>query len=405
MSSEVFHLGSTAFTSLAAAMGIDFEDFKNFTEADFVNLDFITAQDAGGGSPLFQQVAYSADEQVKDLSRLRLDPVGNAVGDETATEDAYKGSSPDMDPEKDPSKIMQAARAIADKGGFSPEKREAFLQYIQDNRGSMQSATIENGKIILMADGEKGGYNANTFRTNLPEGERGVRTGTFTYTEGGVKKTETVYIFNDCANPAVDAAPDQVVPQTPVPTPPKVCTETETIREFVGGKIVGEDGKPLTPEEQNLVIRPGEKIGVVQIDGSKTPIVEDKNGDGDYFRADKSSNIGVCWDQGEILPGITPERIEADLDAYEQKFGYRPKFLVYDVTDCNGNNVVACWNVKEGKWGILYNETKDGIPVDKTGKPLFTPSGRLAGDPKEISLVTDRNKLLDYLNQPGYGKR
>jgi hypothetical protein len=399
MSSEAISAGSHLFTTLAASLGLDFEQLQELQNVD--GFDALFDGQSGGS---FMQVAYSTEQEIKDLTRLRVDPVADAVGDKTVLEDAYDGSSPDMDPEKDPSKIMQAARAIADKGGFSPEKREAFLQYIQDNRGSMKSATIENGKVILMADGARGGYNANTFRTNLPEDQRDVLTGTFTYTEGGVKKTETVYIFNDCANPAVDAAPDQVVTQTPVPIPPKVCTETETIREFVGGKIIGEDGKPLTPEEQNLVIRPGEKIGVVQIDGSETPIVEDKNGDGNYFREDKSSNIGVCWDQGEILPGITPERIEADLDAYEQKFGYRPKFLIYDVTDCNGNNVVACWNVKEGKWGILYNETKDGIPVDKSGKPLFTPSGRLAGNPKEISLVTDRNKLLDYLNQTGYKK-
>ncbi|MCL9972088.1 MAG: hypothetical protein NBV63_01630 [Candidatus Pacebacteria bacterium] len=399
MSSEAISAGSHLFTTLAASLGLDFEQLQELQNVD--GFDALFDGQSGGS---FMQVAYSTEQNIKELTKLRVDAVANAVGDQTVFDDAYEGSHPDIPVEQDKSKIMQAARAIADKGGFSPEKREAFLQYIQDNRGSMKSATIENGKVILMADGARGGYNANLFRTNLDETERDVVTGTFTYTEGGVKKTETVYIFNDCANPAVDAAPDQVVTQTPVPTPPKVCTETETIREFVGGKIVGEDGKPLTPEEQNLVIRPGEKIGVVQIDGSETPIVEDKNGDGNYFREDKSSNIGVCWDQGEILPGITPERIEADLDAYEQKFGYRPKFLIYDVTDCNGNNVVACWNVKEGKWGILYNETKDGIPVDKSGKPPFTPSGRLAGNPKEISLVTDRNKLLYYLNQTGYKK-
>jgi hypothetical protein len=397
MSFEAISAGSHLFTTLAASLGLDFEQLQDLHNSDGFDALF---DGQGGGS--FSQVAYSTEQEIRDLTRLRVDPVADAVGDKTVLEDAYDGSSPDMDPEKDPSKIMQAARAIADKGGFSPEKREAFLQYIQDNRDSMKSATIENGKVILMADGARGGYHANTFRTNLPEDQRDVLTGTFTYTEGGVKKTETVYIFNDCANPAVDAAPDIVEPPKVVPPPvepPKVCEPKTTLRMFEGGEIKGADGKPLTPEEQNLVIRPGEKVAVVQIEGSESPVLVDKNKDGDFIRLSKDSTVGVCWDDGEILPGITSERIQADLDAYEKTYGYRPEFLVYDVTDCDGKRIIACWNVDKGQWGFVYPDTKDGIPVGFDGKPY---KGAVAI--KDLNLILTREQLLDYLNQPGYKK-
>lgn len=245
MSSEAFSAGSHLFTTLAASLGLDFEQLQELQNTDGFDALFVDGQ--SGGS--FMQVAYSTEQNIKELTKLRVDAVANAVGDQTVFDDAYEGSHPDIPVEEDKSKIMQAARAIADEGGFSPAKREAFLQYIQDNRGNMKSATIENGKVILMADGARGGYNANLFRTNLDETERDVVTGTFTYTEGGVKKTETVYIFNDCANPAVDAAPDVVEPPKVVPPP-----ATEPPAEVCGTPLPVEKW-PITIEDSKDGVR------------------------------------------------------------------------------------------------------------------------------------------------------
>ncbi|MBU6310538.1 hypothetical protein KGO06_01200 [Patescibacteria group bacterium] len=311
MSPEAFSAGSHLFTTLAASLGLDFEQLQELQNTDGFDALF---DGQGGGS--FSQVAYSTEQEFRDLTRLRQDPVADAVGDKTVLEDAYDGSRPDMDPGKDPSKIMQAARAIADKGSFSPEKREAFLQYIQDNRDSMKSATIGNGEVILMADGARSGYNANLFRTNLPEDQRDVLTGTFTYTEGNVKKTETVYIFKDCGNPAVHAAPDAEVPP---PAPP--CDDSVT-RETSNAGIDFDGQDPEKPVHMYTAIR---------VTGIDTEYI----------------------DTGKL--GELDKRIQSLIKSGElQLMEGKNQFLLFADKSCDGVDEVYCVTITKNSDGITY---------------------------------------------------
>lgn len=171
----------------------------------------------------FEQVAANnaplgTYDNPKPYTHIGADPVGHAHDGKSAIADAYEGSKPGMDVEKDPSSMMQSGRALADQQGFSDAKRAAFLERIQNSEG-MQRTQIPNGTKLIVADGEIGGRNSAVFETKFKEGSVGALKGEITYTEGGVRKTETVYIIEGCANPAVDAAPDQVI-SAPAPVEP-----------------------------------------------------------------------------------------------------------------------------------------------------------------------------------------
>lgn len=134
------------------------------------------------------------------------------------------GSDPVADaikPQADGRSKMELAMAeVARVDGMTPEESVAYRLAMR-NVSNMKSTTVGEaglrGKVIVMADGSKGGYNAQRVSVELPLDTK-VRVGTYTYVRDGKTYEENFYVIEGCANPAVDAAEDRVV-EVPKPIP------------------------------------------------------------------------------------------------------------------------------------------------------------------------------------------
>lgn len=182
MTPEALAAGSTIFSSIAAAMGLN-------------------------------GLAYD-----DVLETLGIDPVGHGADSASILKDAYAVGEDGM------SKMDHAADAVEARDNMSQNERDAYEQALKHPE-KMTETTVKdlkmNGKVIVMADGSGGGeFKAKTFLVDLPEDTK-VKVFTYTY-EGkdGKIYQETGYIFDECANPAVDASADTVVPQEAPEVPP-----------------------------------------------------------------------------------------------------------------------------------------------------------------------------------------
>lgn len=368
--------------------------------------------------------------QPETLTELGADPVGSGpdpIGD--ALREDGSGTS----------KMDKASESVMNRDGMSQAERDAYaeaLRHPEEMRESTVGAEGLKGKKIIMSDGPGGGeFRSKEFVVDLPPDTK-VLVGTYTYIgPDGREYEETFYIFPECANPAVDAAPD--VPKetvTPVPAPTPECPPggTTVSRELYDGSTVisKEERDALSRGEENLIIPEDEKIPVVTVkDMPPDGLHQDLNGDGNGREACADSPVGEQWDevedkatgetQQEILPGITKERIADDIRYFEEKYGYTPKYIVYDVTDCNGRNVVACWDVKEEKWGIVYadGEVRDPrsgdrfrMAVDEAGNPIrewrgTSSRGEWKWTGKLPHTIDTHDELMAFLNQQGGTKK
>ena len=207
------------------------------------------------------------DEHLPAFTHTGDDPVAHAGHGKTAVENAYEGSDPNMDVEKDMSPIMQSARAVADAAGMpvgSPE-RIAFLNSIQDRTGQ-EAGVLTDGSKVIMADGPGGGhYGAK--KMIVDGGVRGVKDaefegvrGTYTWVDADGHTHERSYtILNACANPALDVneqQPEPTAASVPPPGPAPTCPDEHGWRgktvESKGG--IDMDGNPGTPPDHKIPV-------------------------------------------------------------------------------------------------------------------------------------------------------
>ncbi|MEK7063423.1 MAG: hypothetical protein AAB955_01885 [Patescibacteria group bacterium] len=317
-------------------------------------------------SQLFDFDASSVDvsgsaTQLADSSEIEKpfrtpgeDPVGTGSD---PVKDAY---TPD---ESGNTKIMQAADAVATADNMPPNERAAYMEAMQ-HPDDMRVTTVGDLKAegkgmtrIVMSDGPNGGYNAGTYISELPDNTV-VRVGTYTYfsPDGKTEYTETFYIIEECSNPAVDAAADV---GTPVATE-EVCDD----------KIIDRRVYPFD------VARGPDQVAVVTRETDE-PAFIDNNNDGDYYEKKRiSGSINgaeeMRVDKDDVLlPGIDRDTVRADLAYLRETQDFEGKFLVYNVTDCEGNNVVVCVNVndvEEGegplKWSLFHINMQPGDGKD-----------------------------------------
>jgi hypothetical protein len=238
--------GFQLFSTLTHVLGAELEHMNLFAHLD-------GAHDVGA-----VEYAYHPGSGHDILDHLRTDPVG--VSEAHPIDDAYEGSDPNMDVEKDMSPIMQSARAVATEAHFPPAQREAFLQYIQDHRADMTEVKVHNGDVVIMGDGANNGYNAHKFELRLPEDQQDALKGTYEYTdEHGMKRLGTVLVFHDCANPAALVHEDPLVNATPEVAPAPIQHDPEPWRqpmvcsggvaEYYYGLTLSDKGSYATWEE------------------------------------------------------------------------------------------------------------------------------------------------------------
>ncbi len=100
------------------------------------------------------------------------------------------------------------------------------------------------------------------------------------------------------------------------------------------------------------------------------PAFIDKNDDDDLWekRSVKLPNSiqrvdMVLADPGEVFPGLDRDTINADVQDLRDR-GFKGNFVTYSVTDCNGNNLVACWDIELKEWGMFYTDENPSITTE-----------------------------------------
>lgn len=269
------------------------------------------------------------------------------------------------------SPIEKSARAAAMKFfNGDVEEVERFMKWFHENQqyyvdGSHQQGYskdgfrdvfVEKGEAVM---GERNG-GAKDVKINFDKPEQATR-GTYV-TSDGVRVNADVY--DTCANPQLSMAE----PEKPAPAAPAeaVCEPTKTIDIHTNDGT--KDGDVPYPQTKG-----GEVVPVVRMTGMEPDAVwQDKNGDGDMVRKDSNSPVGVSWDRGEVLPGLSEDKVQKDVDALRAA-GYKGNVIVYEVTDCNGKTVIACWDIEKKEWGLAYPDDHNGNPyVERaTGKKEY----------------------------------
>lgn len=242
----------------------------------------------------------------------------------------------------------EAVERVADKDAMSQAERDAYRQAMAEaevHPERMRQSTVGaeglNGKKIVMANGpEIGDISAQRVVVDLPP-DTPVQVGTYRYQDAdGVWREETFYIINGCANPAVDAGEDTIIP----PQPP-VC---EPGARDMKPEVLKGSTKHPEPITAAVVTTKVENIG---------DIWQDKDGDGDAWDS-KETRDGVKYsiDKDEVNMDALPseDQIEKDIAAYQaQHDGRKPEHLWYSFVDCNGRSIVLCYDIKNERWGIL----------------------------------------------------
>lgn len=364
--------------------------------------------------------ASVAEPERKVIHALGNDPVAtdpDGKGPKTAIENGFEGNDTDVSKDND-SRIIDSVRDTARNEGLTPEQADELTQRLAADKAHFIEASKTDG------------YNSGGVTdTKVQKGEYGMGSGSgpekvtldLTSPENAVTKTYTlsdgtrveVTVADKCSNPLIRVFPPEPVPAV-APVEKEVCEPGGTLvsREpLEGGKNVPID-ESVTGNERNLRIRNGEEIPVVTIkDMPPEGLHQDYNGDGNGSQPCKTSPVGKEWDthpetgKQEILPGITQDRIDDDVKYFEEQYGRPPKFIVYDVTDCEGRNVVACWDVEKKTWGFFYPDTPEGIPVDSNGDPVYRKSIR--GDYRAIpgkvpATIDTHDELMAFLGRkPG----
>lgn len=336
------------------------------TLAHLVGVDLDHAGDllAHGDSVDSGVIPLSSGHVFDELGR---DAVGHAHGGKTAVEDGFATQADGT------RKVDLSAEEVAEVDDMSDNEKKAYFEALKHPEKMTETTVGEaelNGKKIVMGDGPNGGYGAKEGMVNLDPDTK-VRVGTYEYEDedGNIRK-ETFYIFDKCSNPAVDAAPDEVMP--PVVTPPaEVCCEPGE-RTVVGEELAG---SRVHPEDTVTAAVVTEKVEDVD------DVWTDKNGDGNIWHIEHTARGDVyCFDEGEINADALPGRdqIAADIAEYQKMHdGKMPEHLWYTFTDCDGKSVVLCYNLETKHWGVLKDMTWTPEGQDAISGPAIDTKGEL----------------------------
>lgn len=364
MSFETFSLLSAAANAISAG----FHEFDVFTSLE--------GTDSHSLNP--QALSFHEDGDIKVVHNLPGEhPVARPSEGASAIDNGFKPG-----PNGGPSPIEQISeKGLENDPDFSPEKREAFMKWLQQHKDAIiaashgdgtanidgvQQFTFDKDGIMTMADGtkiqykdglilvmthstENGGFGSEVIKLVPATSESGV-VAEFTYEKDGVMYKERVRFWGDCSNISFDKAEDEVV--LPVATAPaEVCCEPGE-RTVVGEEITGPRAHPEDTITAAVVT---EKVGNVD------DIWDDKNKDGHIWHIEHTTRGDVyCLDEDEINMKVLPNRdqISADIEEYQSQHGGKlPEHLWYTFTDCNGKSVVLCYNLETEKWGVLKDMT------------------------------------------------
>lgn len=284
---------------------------------------------------------------------------------------------------------MESARASAQLAGWSEAKTNAFLKAIHDNYDNIANGTgtssdsfsletsdgtkitvtvipEHSGEEVTVGNGAgKGGYGAENRTLDLNHAHRAINLS-FTYSEnGGPTMREDVRFPDRCSNPVLNKLPDVV--EKPVVAPAPVPSPEAPVKD------------PYAVYSADLKCESGcnDQIGVVTRDGLPAGSVwEDKNDDGQYWKTQRirgSADFGAREEVIDREEVHLPNRETIDHDIEElRKHGFTGRTVVYSLTDTEGNNVVACYDVKTHDWKI-FNADHSQDPSDKipNGHPKY----------------------------------
>lgn len=229
MSPEALSAGSAVFTSIANALGLTTEDVTEI------------------------------------LDHLGDDPVGRPHDGMTALEDAFAQGK---DGE---SKMDRAVDAVQNADNMGSDEKEKCGKAVAEARDAIENGKPDptlrkttvgelglNDKVIIMSDGpgpDGESYVAKRFDVELPP-DTVVYEKTFTYTDAeGIERTEKLYFFEQCGNPAVDAADDDLVSPAPVVPPTDTCEPSWRSDTGYSKGGIDHDGNPNTPPLHEVPMR------------------------------------------------------------------------------------------------------------------------------------------------------
>ncbi|MBU6310876.1 hypothetical protein KGO06_03040, partial [Patescibacteria group bacterium] len=195
--------------------------------------------------PLSEPTPDATSPSAKPLTTLGADPVDS---------DGFRPSDLGPDAENNPDltdNLGKAAKALETAENMSTAKTAAIKAAISDPDGweKILASKIQ-GKEILTTDGPRGkGFGAEKRIVAVDDAEIVYRKDV-QYTVGDKTYTETVYIFEKCANLSVDAAPD-----AEVPPPAPVCPRDSVTSESSTAGIDFDGNGPEKPVHEYTAIR------------------------------------------------------------------------------------------------------------------------------------------------------
>jgi len=326
------------------------------------------------------QPAAPVEEDVKytEIRKLGTYPVVSESDMTQADRDAgktkvEKGFEDTTDNGINDSPIEKSARAAAMrffKGDVAEVER--YMQWFHDNKqyfidGSktpivdgygygkdgFRDVLIEKGEAVM---GERGG-GAQDVRLNFDEPEQATR-GTYVSSKG---VQVNVDVYDTCANPQLSNIPE---PEKPAPAPAPV--EVPKKDEYA---VYGADTDCDCADQ----------VGIVTRDVPADTVWTDENGDGKHWekkRADGSiSSEKVTVLDTDEFKGVPDDVVKRDYQELVKR-GFKGDFIVYNLTDSEGRNFVACVRVDadgDPKSWELFSADHTGDPAEKI------PPGHLKG--------------------------
>lgn len=348
-------------------------------ELDFDSLSFTEA--SVDATPVAHTAAH-APAEVSPLTRLGDAPVDK---DGFTPDDLKDGSTRNPDLK---SNLDKAADDIHEADPTMPEEKlNAIKAAMKDPNGWTERTAGElNGKRILMADAT----GAREHELRLPK-DTVIYEKQVEYTVDGKTYKETLYVPKDCANLSIDPGEDVLKAGAPapveVPPGPKEY-EVRSVKDDCTGSC-----------------EPTETLGVVTRSVPADAVWNDENGDGKFWEEHRESRgsrgVGsretVIALDGDEFKGLSPETVRKDY-AELVALGYKGDYIVYNITDAEGKNIVFCVKVDaEGNpksyslfFGNHEEDVAKGVPVpDGHGKKyeLYTSGKMLMEDLSKEKLV------------------